>query len=106
MLGYRGHFATKSRRYSTTMRALRAARRNWKRRRHPLPERQRERTVITLTDLQWAGRSHAKSPATPRAQPGRHGCYCCTYCCTKIKERPSARRERPLNWWAILGSNQ
>jgi hypothetical protein len=35
MLGYRGHFATKSRRYSTTMRALRAARRNWKRRQHP-----------------------------------------------------------------------
>ena len=29
MLGYRGHFATKSRRYSTTMRALRTARRNW-----------------------------------------------------------------------------
>jgi hypothetical protein len=29
MLGYGGHFATKSRRYSTTMRALRAARRNW-----------------------------------------------------------------------------
>jgi len=35
MLGYRGHFATKSRRYSTTMRALRAARRDWKRRQHP-----------------------------------------------------------------------
>jgi hypothetical protein len=29
MLGYRGHFATKSRRYSTTMRALRRARRDW-----------------------------------------------------------------------------
>jgi replication initiator protein RepSA len=56
MLGYRGHFATKSRRYSTTMRTLRAARRDWKRRQHPLPERLRERTVITLTDLQWAGR--------------------------------------------------
>lgn len=28
MLGYRGHFATKSRRYSTTMRALRAVRRD------------------------------------------------------------------------------
>jgi hypothetical protein len=27
MLGFRGHFATKSRRYSTTMTALRAARR-------------------------------------------------------------------------------
>jgi hypothetical protein len=29
LLGYRGHFLTKSRRYSTTFRALRAARRAW-----------------------------------------------------------------------------
>src|SRR6185437_877793 len=56
MLGYRGHFATKSRRYSTTMRALRAARRNWKRRQHPHPQRQGDKTVIILTDLHWAGR--------------------------------------------------
>jgi len=35
MLGYGGHFTTKSRRYSTTFRALRAARRAWQnRRRH------------------------------------------------------------------------
>jgi len=35
MLGYRGHWSTKSRRYSTTMRDLRAARRAWaNRRRH------------------------------------------------------------------------
>jgi hypothetical protein len=56
MLGYRGHFATKSRRYSTTMRALRTARRNWKRRQQPSPQRPGDQTVITLTDLQWAGR--------------------------------------------------
>jgi hypothetical protein len=56
MLGYRGHFATKSRRYSTTMRALRTARRDWKRRQHPHPQRQGDTTVITLTDLHWAGR--------------------------------------------------
>jgi hypothetical protein len=56
MLGYRGHFATKSRRYSTTMRALRAARRDWKRRQHPIAEHHGDRTVITLTDLEWAGR--------------------------------------------------
>ena len=56
MLGYRGHFATKSRRYSTTMRALRTARRDWKRRQYPLGEHHGEKTVITLTDLQWAGR--------------------------------------------------
>jgi len=57
MLGYRGHFATKSRRYSTTMRALRAARRDWNRRQHPVGEYHGDMTVITLTDLQWAGRS-------------------------------------------------
>jgi hypothetical protein len=56
MLGYRGHFATKSRRYSTTMRALRTARRNWKRRQQPSPQRPGDQTVITLTDLHWAGR--------------------------------------------------
>jgi hypothetical protein len=57
MLGYRGHFATKSRHYSTTMRALRAARRNWKRRQHPLATPQdSDTTVLTLTDFEWAGR--------------------------------------------------
>ena len=38
------------------MRALRVARRNWKRRQHPSPEHHSDKTVITLTDLQWAGR--------------------------------------------------
>ena len=56
MLGYRGHFATKSRRYSTTMRALRAARRDWRRRQHPLAHHHGDRTLVTLTDLEWAGR--------------------------------------------------
>jgi hypothetical protein len=56
MLGYRGHFATKSRRYSTTMRALRAARRDWQRRQSPHPRGDGDRTVITDTRLQWAGR--------------------------------------------------
>jgi hypothetical protein len=57
MLGYRGHFATKSQCYSTTMRALRAARRAWHRRKHPLSTHQGSgNTVITLTDLEWAGR--------------------------------------------------
>jgi hypothetical protein len=56
MLGFRGHFATKSRRYSTTMRALRAARQDWRRRQHPLAHHQADRTVVTLTDLEWAGR--------------------------------------------------
>jgi hypothetical protein len=56
MLGYRGHFATKSRRYSTTMRALRAARRDWQRRQHPSPQQHADKTTVILTDLQWAGR--------------------------------------------------
>jgi hypothetical protein len=39
------------------MRALRATRRDWKRRQRPLPERHGgDRLVITLTGLQWAGR--------------------------------------------------
>jgi hypothetical protein len=57
MLGYRGHFATKSRRYSTTMRALRAARRDWKRRHYPLPAHNGGgSTIVTITDFEWAGR--------------------------------------------------
>ena len=56
MLGYRGHFATKSRRYSTTMRALRAARRYWHRRQHSLAHHDPDGSVITETDLEWAGR--------------------------------------------------
>ncbi len=56
MLGYRGHFATKSRRYSTTMRALRATRRDWHRRQHPISRPGGDKTVLTLTNLEWAGR--------------------------------------------------
>jgi hypothetical protein len=56
MFGYRGHFATKSRRYSTTMRVLRAARRDWVRRQQPTAERGEDKTVITITDFRWAGR--------------------------------------------------
>ena len=57
MLGYRGHFATKSRRYSTTMRALRAARRDWQRRQNPLTlTLYADKTVVTDGNLEWAGR--------------------------------------------------
>ncbi|WP_370452329.1 replication initiator [Kribbella caucasensis] len=34
MLGFGGHFSTKSRQYSTTLKALREARANWRRERH------------------------------------------------------------------------
>jgi hypothetical protein len=56
MLGYRGHFATKSRRYSTTMRALRAARRDWHRRQSPSTLLYADKTVVTDGNLEWAGR--------------------------------------------------
>jgi hypothetical protein len=57
MLGYRGHFATKSRRYSTTLKALRAARADYRRRRNPATTtgEHGDQAVITLTTLQWAG---------------------------------------------------
>jgi len=79
MLGYRGHFATKSRRYSTTMRALRAARRDWQRRQHPLGRHHGNKTVITDTDLEWAGRGWRTTgdallalSAAARARERRH----------------------------------
>ncbi len=57
MLGYRGHFATKSRRYSTTLRALRQARADY-RRQHPAPTtggQDGQAAVITVTSLERAG---------------------------------------------------
>jgi hypothetical protein len=58
MLGYRGHFATKSRHYTTTMRALRAARRAWRCRQNPLSRDNSSKTVTVIvdTDLRWVGR--------------------------------------------------
>ena len=65
MLGFGGHFATKSRRYSTTHKALRAARREWRRatrndwwnRHHPAIDDQADDTETTLivADLHLAG---------------------------------------------------
>jgi hypothetical protein len=58
MLGYRGHFATKSHRYSTTLRALRQARSDYQRRHHPATQGHAEsgQAVISVTQLDWAGR--------------------------------------------------
>jgi hypothetical protein len=70
MLGYRGHFATKSRRYSTTMRALRAARRDWNRRQHPSGRPHGDKTVITVTQLQWAGPGLAHNRRCPARAVG------------------------------------
>ena len=57
MLGYRGHFATKSRCYSTTLRALRAARADYRRRQRPLPctGHDGQAAIITVTSLEWDG---------------------------------------------------
>ncbi len=58
MLGFRGHFSTKSRRYSTTLGALRDTRRQWRtqaahtRILNELPESERETTTL-ITESSW-----------------------------------------------------
>jgi hypothetical protein len=73
MLGYGGHFLTKSRRYSVTFGQLRAARADFRRaQRHPDGERDPwgrpldETVVLILTTWTYAGTSH--STATPGAE--------------------------------------
>ena len=73
MLGYGGHFLTKSRRYSVTFGQLRAARTSYRRaQRHPDGERDPwgrpmdETVVLILTTWTYAGTSH--STATPGAE--------------------------------------
>jgi Replication initiator protein, pSAM2 len=73
MLGYGGHFLTKSRRYSVTFGQLRAARTSYRRaQRHPDGERDPwgrpldETVVLILTTWTYAGTS--RSTATPGAE--------------------------------------
>jgi hypothetical protein len=73
MLGYGGHFLTKSRRYSVTFGELRAARTNHRRaQRHPKGERDPwgrpldETTVLVLATWTYAGTGY--TAATPDAQ--------------------------------------
>ena len=73
MLGYGGHFLTKSRRYSVTFGQLRAARTSYRRaQRHPDGERDPwgrpldETVVLILTTWTYAGTGH--STATPGAE--------------------------------------
>ena len=78
MFGYRGHFATKSRRYSTTMRVLRAARRDWVRRQQPTARRESDGTVITSPTCDGLGGAGAppathSSPSPPLPAPGSSG---------------------------------
>ena len=63
MLGFGGHFATKSRRYSTTHKTLRADRRTWRRtqqhdwrqRHHPELDLPEDETTLIVCDLTLAG---------------------------------------------------
>jgi hypothetical protein len=56
MLGYRGHFLTKSRRYSVTFKVLRAARAIWQRRRDPsVTHAEPSLLPARLTLLNYAG---------------------------------------------------
>ncbi|WP_443041569.1 replication initiator [Streptomyces sp. B21-083] len=56
MLGFRGHFSTKSRRYSTTLGALRTARADWRRAQHNAPPTQHETgTTYVLAHWVFAG---------------------------------------------------
>ena len=63
MLGFKGHFSTKSRRYSTTLGALRGARRTWRteqaRLRHNLPEFD---PATTLVISRWTYLGSGYSP--------------------------------------------
>ncbi|MFE2812637.1 replication initiator protein RepSA [Streptomyces nigra] len=63
MLGFRGHFSSKSRRYSTTLGALRQARADYRAAQEHaalgLDDHDREPdTVLVLADWQYAGRGH------------------------------------------------
>jgi hypothetical protein len=53
MLGFGGHFSTKSRQYSTTLRALRNARQAWRRRREVVETRDHTNEETTLVVGSW-----------------------------------------------------
>lgn len=55
MLGFRGHFSTKSRRYSTTLGALRTARADWRRAQTAPPVPQDSGTTLVLAHWVFAG---------------------------------------------------
>ncbi|WP_329421440.1 replication initiation protein [Streptomyces sp. NBC_01693] len=63
MLGFRGHFSSKSRRYSTTLGALRQIRADYRaaqqREELGLPDPNQDPTVLVLTDWQYAGQGHS-----------------------------------------------
>ncbi|MFD7706784.1 replication initiator [Streptomyces sp. NPDC059786] len=77
MLGFRGHFSTKSRRYSTTLGALRDARADWRRAQAAPPVPQDGETTLVLAHWVFAGTglSHAEAwlAASLEPAPGTEG---------------------------------
>jgi hypothetical protein len=72
MLGFRGHFSTKSRRYSTTLGALRQTRADYRdaqqREALGLPDPDAEEAT-TLTLAHWSYAGHGHTPANPGSPP-------------------------------------
>jgi hypothetical protein len=75
MLGFRGHFSTKSRRYSTTLGALRQERADYR------AAQEREAlglddvepdTVLVLADRQYAGHGHNPGESAPAVTIARN----------------------------------
>jgi hypothetical protein len=77
MLGFRGHFSTKSRRYSTTLGALRDARAEWRRAQTAPVVDTGQATTLVLAHWVFAGTglSSAESwlAATLEPAPGTEG---------------------------------
>ncbi|MET8247283.1 replication initiator [Streptomyces sp. NPDC005202] len=63
MLGFRGHFSTKSRRYSTTLGALRDARADWRRAQAAPPVPQDGETTLVLAHWVFAGTGLSRAEA-------------------------------------------
>ncbi|MDT9699790.1 replication initiator [Streptomyces sp. P17] len=77
MLGFRGHFSTKSRRYSTTLGALRTARADWRRAQTAPPATQDGDTTLVLAHWAFAGTGLSAAEtwlaATLEPAPGTEG---------------------------------
>ncbi|SEQ71910.1 hypothetical protein SAMN04487983_1007176 [Streptomyces sp. yr375] len=77
MLGFRGHFSTKSRRYSTTLGALRTARADWRRAQTAPPVPQAGETTLVLAHWVFAGTGLSAAEtwlaATLEPAPGTEG---------------------------------
>ncbi len=78
MLGFRGHFSTKSRRYSTTLGALRDARAEWRRAQAAAAvETEAPETTLVLSHWAFAGtglsRAEAWLAASLEPAPGTEG---------------------------------